>query len=95
MFFQSFNDAPSVQERNLKIVEVHQCFKVLFRNYRKQTASHWEKRELVSIINHLSFKPILLNFTGETTRSQEVIFLFEGIAENWARISNLSNETGI
>ncbi len=38
----------------------------------------------MSIVNHLSFKPILLNFTGETTRSQAVIFLFEGIAENQA-----------
>jgi hypothetical protein len=78
------NDAPSVKECNPKLVEIHQHFEVLFRTYRKQTASHWEKRELVSIINDLAFNPIPLYCTGETTWSQAIIILIEGIAENWA-----------
>jgi len=43
-----FNDAPVVQAKNSDILTAHKNFKTLFRQYKNETASHWEKRQLVS-----------------------------------------------
>jgi hypothetical protein len=69
-FYKFFNDTLAVQAKNPDILTAHKTFKILFRQYKKETASHWEKRQLVSplVFEFLDFV-ISVCDTGETTWS--------------------------
>jgi len=71
-FFQLFNDAPVIQIKHPELAKGHQIFKNLYRSFNKQAASHWEKREIVRLLNYLialfqitmSFRSSSLDFSS-------------------------------